>query len=226
MNNRELKKQIKKISNVELNNNNEVIIDDYTKKEYKSYKNRLTRLENKYDIDLTKYKDKLNKEYSNLKQATKKFNKENPMYRDLDDIEEFNYKFNDIKELIRDIDPSSKSKPFKKDTEELLKLTQKDNYDISDDEIDMVKQYTDLSEDEITEYLYPASQDEKSYYEDILKPYLDDDMSYEQAKSLADYEWSENTKSNVIDDINDKLPDRIKNKLDITLKMRLINLGE
>lgn len=226
MNNRELKKQIKKISNVELNNNNEVIIDVFTKKEYKSYKNRLNRLENKYDIDLTKYKDKLNKEYSNLKQATKKFNKENPMYRDLDDIEEFNYKFNDIKELIRDIDPSSKSNSFKKETEDLLKLTQKDNYDISNDEIDMVKQYTDLSEDEITKYLYPTSQDEKSYYDDILKPYLDDGMSYEQAKSLADFEWSENTKSNVSDDINDKLPDRIKNKLDITLKMRLINLGE
>lgn len=226
MNNRELKKQIKKISNVELNNNNEVIIDDYTKKEYKSYKNRLTRLENKYDIDLTKYKDKLNKEYSNLKQATKKFNKENPMYRDLDDIEEFNYKFNDIKELIRDIDPSSKSKPFKKDAEDLLKLSQEDNYDISDVEIDMVKQYTDLSVDEIEEYLYPSSRDEKSYYDDMLKPYLDDGMSYEQAKSLADFEWAEYTKSKVIDDINDKLPDRIKNKLDITLKMRLINLGE
>lgn len=226
MNIRELKKEIKKISNVELNNNNEVIIDDLTKKEYKSYRNRLNKLEKRYDVDLTKYKDKLKKEYSNLKQAAKKFNKENPMYRDLDDIEEFDFKFNDVKELIRDIDVSSKSNDFKAETEELLKLTQKDNYGISDFETNMVKQYTGLTRDEIEDYLYPQSHDEKSYYDDMFKPYLDDGMSYEQAKTLADYDWNQLSDADNTKNINDKLPDKIKHKLDTTLKMRLINLGE
>lgn len=226
MNIRELKKEIKKISNVELNNNNEVIIDDLTKKEYKSYRNRLNKLEKRYDVDLTKYKDKLKKEYSNLKQAAKKFNKENPMYRDLDDIEEFNFKFNDAKELIRDIDVTSKSNDFKAETEELLKLTQKNNYGISDFETNMVKQYTGLTRDEIEDYLYPQSKEEKSYYEDMFKPYLDDGMSYEQAKTLADYDWNQLSDADNTKNINDKLPDEIKHKLDMTLKMRLINLGE
>lgn len=225
MNKRELKQKIKKISNVDIHDS-KVILDDFTKKEYKNYQTRLKRLENKYNINLDLYKNKLKSEYSNLKKSIKDFNKLPAESQYLDNIEEFNFKFNNIKELIRDIDPTSKSKDFVSETEKLLELTQKDNIDISDVEVELTHEYTDLSTSEIEDILYPHSNEEESYYENILKPLLDDDIEYTVAKSIADIEFNEMKNEKSFDDIKDELPTNIQHFLDTTLKMRLINLGE
>lgn len=180
---RELAKIVNKIRNVELDNG-ALVIDDMTKSIYKNTLRELTRLENKYDVDLDNLRSKLKEQYKELQDTVKKSNERGNDRNSLTDVERESGLLTKIEDTIHYLNPERKSDTFKQETLDILKITQKDNYGISEFELDMWEKLTGIDRDTLDEYLYPTGSEEKTWYK-IYTELVEQGMTPDEAYVVA-----------------------------------------
>lgn len=232
--------RINKIGNVEWDKSKgQIQVDTLTKRIYRDVRNEVSRLESRYNLNLSKYRDRLYRDYNNLKNEVKNLNKEPSRIADEDFIE-LNYKsfkLNQIEDMIRNLNPNRKSEPFKKESLDLQKLSQLENIDIANIETDYWTSLTGLDSDDVEYYLYPDGNEEESWYERYLS-LVDSGYDEEEARIITN-EWYEEHKPRTIksrelynmDDVikhyvpNDEQK-KAKRYLDNVTAIRLLNLGD
>lgn len=182
-----LTQQLKSV-NVNYNKVSKTVTRDaYEKSDYNNTLRLLKRLEDKYNIDLTLYRDKLIYQNKEFNKAIKEFNKAE--YKDTFDLEFTDKQLQHTIREIQELNPSTKSS-LKADTIEELYATQKSNKELATDLSEYFTRITGLDTEEIDKYLYPTGEDEKSYYESLYD-FLEDGLGYIDAKAMTDAEYYE-----------------------------------
>lgn len=232
--------RINKIGNVEWDKSKgQIQVDELTKRIYRDVRNEVSMLEGRYNLNLSKYRDRLYRDYTNLKNEVKNLNKEPNRIADEDFIE-LNYqsfKLNQIEDMIRNLNPNRKSEPFKKESLDLQKLSQLENSNIADIETEYWTELTELDSEDIKYYLYPDGEEEESWYEQYLS-LVDGGYEEEEARIIANEWYEEHTPRQIasrefynMDDIIKETVPKSKQKqakryLDNVTAIRLLNLGE
>lgn len=233
MNKRELKKRINKIRNVEIEND-KIIFDEISQKNYNNTLKELSRLENTYNVDLSYLRNELKKQRSELQKAINKSNKNSNDNNLLIDVDRESGLLTQIEDTIHYLNPNRKSETYKQETLDVLKQTQKHNRDIAEFELDYWEKLTGLDRDTIDEYLFPTGEEEKSWYEQYLE-LIENGYDEENARVITNkmYEESNNNSTKVYN-MNDVIELYVpKNKqtqarefLNKMTKIRILNMGE
>lgn len=233
MNKRELKKRINKIRNVEIEND-KIIFDEISQKNYNNTLKELSRLETTYNVDLNYLRNELKKQRSELQKAINKSNKNNNDNNSLIDVDRESGLLTQIEDTIHYLNPSRKAEPYKQETLEILKQTQKHNRDIAEFELDYWQQLTGIDRDTIDKYLFPTGEEEKSWYEQYLE-LVEFGYDEEDARVITNemYEEDKNNSTKVYN-MNDVIELYVpKNKqtqarefLNKMTKIRILNMGE
>lgn len=190
---RDYKKELK-ATNVTLDTKKGTVTrDSYDKSDYNNTLKLLKRLEKKYDIDLSTYREKLI--YQN-----KEFNKAIKAFNESTDKDTFDLQFVDkqLQHTIKEINQLNPSSHGEKALEK-IKATQKTNEELANDLTTYMSDKTGLSETEINKYLYPTGEEEKSYYEKIIE-YMESGYSYGLSKEKVDT-WYNTPRLDNIDDV-------------------------
>lgn len=233
MNKRELKKTINKIRNVEFEND-KIVFDEISQKNYNNTLKELSRLELVYNIDLNFLRNELKKQRSELQKAINKSNKNNNDNNSLIDIDRESGLLTDIEDTIHYLNPNRKSEQYKQETLDILKMTQKHNQDIADFEEEYWIKLTGLDIDTIDRYLFPTGEEEKSWYEQYLE-LVDNGYDEESARIVTNKMYVENNNNSIkIYNMNDVIDLYVpKNKqtrarefLNKMTKIRILNMGE
>lgn len=233
MNKRELKKRINKIRNVEIEND-KIIFDEISQKNYNNTLKELSRLESNYNVDLSYLRNELKKQRSELQKAINKSNKNNNDNNSLIDVDRESGLLTQIEDTIHYLNPSRKSETYKQETLDILKQTQKHNRDIAEFELDYWQQLTGIDRDTIDKYLFPTGEEEKSWYEQYLE-LVEFGYDEEDARVITNemYEEDKNNSTKVYN-MNDVIELYVpKNKqtqarefLNKMTKIRILNMGE
>lgn len=233
MNKRELKKRINKIRNVEIENN-KIIFDEISQKNYNNALKELSRLESTYNVDLSYLRNELKKQRSELQKAINKSNKNNNDNNSLIDVDRESGLLTQIEDTIHYLNPSRKSETYKQETLEILKQTQNHNRDIAEFELDYWQKLTGIDRDTIDKYLFPTGEEEKSWYEQYLELVeFGYDEEYARVITNEMYEEDKNNSTKVYN-MNDVIELYVpKNKqtqarefLNKMTKIRILNMGE
>lgn len=233
MNKRELKKRINKIRNVEIEND-KIIFDEISQKNYNNTLKELSRLESNYNVDLSYLRNELKNQRSELQKAINKSNKNNNDNNSVIDVDRESGLLTQIEDTIHYLNPSRKSETYKQETLEILKQTQKHNRDIAEFELDYWQKLTGIDRDTIDKYLFPTGEEEKSWYEQYLE-LVEFGYDEEDARVITNemYEEDKNNSTKVYN-MNDVIELYVpKNKqtqarefLNKMTKIRILNMGE
>lgn len=233
MNKRELKKTINKIRNVEFEND-KIVFDEISQKNYNNTLKELSRLELTYNVDLNFLRNELKKQRSELQRAINKSNKNNNDNNSLIDVARESGLLKDIEDTIHFLNPNRKSEHYKQETIDILKMTQKQNQDIADFEEEYWTKLTGLDMDTIERYLFPTGEEEKSWYEQYLE-LVDNGYDEESARIVTNEMYVENNNNSTkIYNMNDVIDLYVpKNKqtrarefLNKITKIRILNMGD
>lgn len=233
MNKRELKKRINKIRNVEIEND-KIIFDEISQKNYNNTLKELSRLENTYNVDLSYLRNELKKQRSELQKAINKSNKNKNDNNSLIDVDRESGLLTQIEDTIHYLNPNRKSETYKQETLDILKQTQKHNRDIAEFEMDYWRKLTGLDRDTIDKYLFPTGEEEKSWYEQYLE-LIENGYDDEDARVITNKMYEENNNnSSKVYNMNDVIELYVpKNKqtqarefLNKMTKIRILNMGE
>lgn len=194
MNKRDLIKRINKIRNVEFENN-EIIFDEISQKNYNNTLKELSRIENTYNVDLNYLRNELKKQRSELQRYINRSNKNGNDNNSLIDVERESGLLNQIEDTIHYLNPNRKSEVYKQETLEILKQTQKHNQDIAEFELDYWVELTGLNRDTIDRYLFPTGEEEKSWYEQYLE-LVEYGYEEENARVITNKMYNENKINN------------------------------
>lgn len=221
---REIKKELKAVNVTYNSKTKKVTRDAYDQKDYNNTLKLLKRLENKYNVDLSQYREKLIYQNREFTKAIREFNK-----AEIKDTFDLQFTDRQLQATIRDIqdlNPMNRSDS----TEYIKKLftTQKSNSELAEELTRKMSDEIGLSEEEINKYLYPTGEEEKSYYEKLME-YIENGYSYEISKSKTD-EWYSTPHLNNIDDViqnyvPEKEQKRVREMRKFYQRLMLTNLG-
>lgn len=202
---RDLKRELKS-TNVTLDTKTRTVKRDiYDQRDYSNTLRLLKRLETKYNIDLSQYREKLIYQNKEFRTAIRTFNKSK-------EKDTFDLQFTD-KQLQRTIKEINQLNPARRGVEGLKKLqaTQKSQEELADELTRYMSVETGLSDVEVNKYLYPTGEEETSYYEKLME-YVETGYSYAVAKELTDDWYSETPTINNITDVIEYYVDESEQK--------------
>lgn len=233
MNKRNLIKVLNKIRNVEYEDN-KIVFDDISQKIYNNTLKEVSRLESTYNVNLDYLRNELKSQKINLQKAIRESNRNDNDNNSLIDVKRESDLLTRIEDTIHYLNPNRKSEPFKEDTVNTLKMTQKHNTDIAEFELKVWSDLTGLDEDVIESYLFPSGNEENAWY-DIYTELVINGMTPDDAyvNATSEYERQKiNGKKiyNMQDVIKNFVPKhkqvRASEFLKNMTKIRLLNMRE